>query len=192
MTLLSEVFVMKKILAKCGCLCLGVLLLVSCGTTDKLFRDHVIYQEVAALRVGVTEKAVAHFFAPPPEFAWWVKTSDGHRYGVRLYTVRKGYFCQNEESFAASGSFMACTLEEDPACTQTCVEPQKPERRLMLVYQEPKGSPTHTLLSWGWIDDHRYQRIGGRRISASVFRAVDKHLTDVGCRADRSLSECHW
>ena len=181
----------KGFLVCCGCLCLTILL-ASCGDLATVFRDSVTYQEVAALRVGVTEKQVAHAFAPAPQLSFKIAVSSGGYYGVRLYTVRKGYFCQVEESFAASGSLMACTLEEDPTCTATCVEPQQPERRLMLVYQEPEGSSTHRLLNWGWIDDHRYQRIGGRHIDESIFQAVDRQLRDQGCRSDRSLSECAW
>lgn len=179
-----------------GLRCVGWVLLlvslVSCDAAQTLFVDYVTYEEVAALQVGVTEKAVNRVFSPAPEFALRLKTESDFDYGVRLYMVRKGYFCTIEEGWRTTGSAMACSLDEDPTCTRKCVEPQQAERRLMLVYKQPEGDAPHTLLSWGWIDDHQYERIGGQILDESVFKGVEKYLNEIGCSDKVSLSECHF
>lgn len=183
---------MGRLVLKCVGMLQVMVLLVSCDAAQTMFVDYVTYEEVAALREGVTEKVVSRVFSPVPEFALRFKTESNFDYGVRLYMVRKGYFCNIQEGWKNTGSAMACSLDEDPTCTRTCVEPQQAERRLMLVYKQPEGDAPHTLLSWGWIDGHQYERIGGQSLHESVFRGVDKYLNEIGCSDKVSLSECHF
>lgn len=178
---------MQKYLKLSICLVLGSVLLSACGALDNIYREYVTYGEVAALRVGVTKASVTKAFVASPKFAWTI-THEGQKYQVRLYMVRKGYYCINEENFASHDSPLTCSAEENPRCVLGCKEPSVPERRLMLVYLQ--GAHEDTLWSWGWVDHYRYTRVGGKAIGNSFALTVSKSLEERGCSPHQSLSEC--